>query len=183
VTRVLSKLRVIAIVNKFFPEVNIAKRLKLFQIRGVESSRIEVLAKDFYEQELMTHLIAPLYELLQSHINQNDYIMLISGGYSPYLKVFLEQHHLKKHFATEIEMSDGKVTGFFSGKDCLYAQKVVLLNQFLKDNAMLFANSIAYSDSISDLPLLQWADEGVVVSRHKSQAWAKTYGFTEIIHD
>ena len=56
-------------------------------------------------------------------------------------------------------------------------------NQFLKYNAMLFSKSIAYSDSISDLPLLQWADEGVVVSRHKSQAWAKTYGFTEIVHD
>lgn len=183
VTRVLSKLRVIAIVNKFSPELNLAKRLKLFQIRGVKSSRIEVLAKEFYEQELMTHLIAPLYDLLQHHINQNDYIMLISGGYSPYLKVFLEQHHLKKHFATEIEISDGKVTGFFSGKDCLYAQKVVLLDQFLKDNAILFSKSIAYSDSISDLPLLQWADEGVVVSRHKPQLWAKTYGFTEIVHD
>jgi phosphoserine phosphatase len=65
----------------------------------------------------------------------------------------------------------------------LYAQKVVLLDQFLKDNVILFSKSIAYSDSISDLPLLQWADEGVVVSRHQPQAWAKTHGFTEIVHD
>lgn len=182
-TRVLSRLRVIALFNKFSPELNLSKRLKLFQIRGIENSRIDALAKDFYEQELMTHLITPLYELLQHHKNQNDYVMIISGGYAPYLKVFLEQHNLKKHFATEIEMSNGKVTGFFDGKDCLYEQKVVLLNKFISENSISFSKSIAYSDSISDLPLLQWADEGVVVSKNKSQTWSKAYGFQEIIHD
>jgi HAD superfamily hydrolase (TIGR01490 family) len=183
VNRVLSKLRVIAVVNKLFPEINLSKRLKLFQIRGIENARIVVLAKDFYEQELMTNLISPLYEMLQQHIDQNDYVVIISGGYSPYIKVFLEQHQLNKYFATEIALSNSKVTGFFSGKDCLYAQKVVYLNEFLKSNDIQFSKTIAYSDSISDLPLLQWANEGVVVSRHKPQSWARTYGFKEIVHD
>jgi HAD superfamily hydrolase (TIGR01490 family) len=183
VTRILSKIRVIAIFNKFYPKLNLSKRLKLFQIRGVENATIEVLARDFYDQELMTNLISPLYELLQHHIEQNDYVMIISGGYAPYIRFFTEQHNLKKYFATEIGISDGKVTGFFLGKDCLFEQKVILLNDFLTNSSILFAKSIAYSDSSSDLPLLQWADEGVVVSRHKPQPWAKTYGFKEIVHD
>jgi HAD superfamily hydrolase (TIGR01490 family) len=182
-TRILSKLRFIAIVNKFSPKLNLAKRLKLFQIRGVENDRVEVLARDFYEQELMTNLIAPLYELFEHHIKQNDYVMLISGGYAPYIAVFIEQHGLNRYFATEIGISDGKVTGFFLGKDCLFEQKVILLNEFLTNNSVLFAKSIVYSDSSTDVPLLQWADEGIVVSRHKPQSWARTYGFKEIVHD
>lgn len=181
ITRVLVRLRVIAIINKLFPKVNIAKRLKLFQIRGVKSSVISALAKDFYQQELMPRLISPLYQLLQQHIKQEDYILVISGGYAPYIEIFANEHQLQKYFATEIEITTSKVTGFFAGPDCLYEQKVIFLNQFIRDNDITFTKKIAYSDSISDLPLLTWADEAFVVSKDKSQAWARQYGFKEIV--
>jgi phosphoserine phosphatase len=46
-----------------------------------------------------------------------------------------------------------------------------------------FSNSIAYSDNSSDLPLLTWAKTGVVVSKNKSQNWAKENNLSEIVHD
>jgi len=183
VTRILYRLKIIMIFNKVLPKLNLSKRLKLFQIRGIKTAKIDALANEFYQQEVKPNLILPLYELLQQHSNQNDYVIIISGGYAPYIKIFTEQHHLKKYFATEIGITSDKITGFFSGKDCLYQQKVVLLNNFVKENNISFAKSIAYSDSISDLPLLQWADEAFVISNKHSQIWATTYGFKEIIHD
>ena len=144
---------------------------------------MNVLATEFYQTEINSNMISPLYELLLKHREQNDYIIIISGGYAPYIKLFTEEHKLNEYFATEIEVANQKLTGFFSGKDCLYDQKVVLLNQFLKENNIQYTSSIAYSDSSSDLPLLQWADEGVVISKNKSQAWASQYGFQEIIHE
>ena len=74
-----------------------------------------------------------------------------------------------------------KLTGFFLGKDCLFQQKVVLIEKYIKDNHLKFSETIAYSDSKTDLPLLQWADEAIVVSKNESQAWASSYGFKEII--
>ena len=114
---------------------------------------------------------------------QNDIVIIISGGYSPYIKVFAEQHGIKYFFATEIELSKNKVTGHFSGKDCLNQQKVELLEQFLQDNPIQFSSSIAYSDSSSDLPLLKWVNEGYVVSKDSSQKWAFENKLKEIIYN
>lgn len=183
VSRILFRLKVITIINKLFPKFNPSKRLKLFQIRGINTATVHAFAEEYYLQEIMPNLILPVYKLMQQHINQNDYVMIISGGYSPYIKLFTEQHHLKKHFATEIEITPEKISGFFLGKDCLYEQKVILLNKFVRENNISFTKSIAYSDSISDLPLLQWADEAFVISNQHSQTWASTHGFKEIIHD
>lgn len=181
--KILTKTRVMAVVRKLFPELNPSKRLKLFQIRGVALKTIHQRAEEFYNQHLITNLITPVYKVLNAHIAHNDYVMIISGGYAPYIKVFSEKHQIKAFFATEMESTRNRLTGSFLGKDCLFGQKVVLLNQFLKENNIQYTSSIAYSDSSSDLPLLQWADEGVVISKNKSQAWASQYGFQEIIHE
>jgi phosphoserine phosphatase len=128
----------------------------------------------------MPNLIKPLYQLMQNPIS-GDHVLVISGGYAPYIKVFSEKHQIKAYFATEMALAAGKLTGKFAGKDCLYGQKTVLLEEYLKHNTINLPEN--YSDSSSDLPLLQWAGEAFVISRGQSQPWAKTYGFKEIIHE
>lgn len=181
-SKIATKLRILAVLNKLFPELNPSKRLKLFQIRAIEQDKINSYAKEFYEDQLLNNLIQPLYELMLKHIKQDDYVLIISGGYSPYIKVFSEHHNIKDYFATEMEQDNHKLTGFFHGKDCLYGQKVVLLEQYLNINQINFSKSIAYSDSISDLPLLLWANEGFVISKQHSQLWALKNNLKEIIH-
>jgi len=183
VNRILSKTRVLSVLGKFFPELNPSKRLKLLQVKGMSQEKIKKYAQEFYEDNVMPNLIHPLYELMQSHIKNGDYVLILSGGYSPYINVFSQKHQVKAFFATEIAFKAGKVTGKFEGKDCLYGQKTVLLQQYLQNNKINYTKKIAYSDSASDLPLLQWADEAFVISKRKSQPWAKQYGFKEIIHD
>jgi len=131
----------------------------------------------------MNNLIQPLYNLMLDHQKQQDHVLIISGGYVPYIKVFSERHDLQAYFATAIAQDDQKATGFFSGKDCLYGQKVVLLEHYLMKNPIPYSKTIAYSDSSSDLPLLLWADEGVVISKRHPQRWAKQNGLKEIVHD
>lgn len=181
--RILTRLRVLAVLSKIWPELNPSKRLKLLQIKGISEQKITQYAREFYDENVMPNLITPLYQLMQDHVNNGDYVMVISGGYAPYVKVFSEKHQIKGYFATEMAFSAGKVTGKFSGKDCLYGQKTVLLEQYLKDHPIQYTKKIAYSDSISDLPLLQWADEAFVISKGQSQPWAKQYRFKEIIHE
>lgn len=181
--RILTRLRVMAVLSKIWPELNPSKRLKLLQIKGVSEEKIEKYAREFYDEKVMPNLIKPLYQLMQNHVSSGDHVLVISGGYAPYIKVFSEKHQIKAYFATEMALAAGKLTGKFAGKDCLYGQKTVLLEEYLKHNTINFTRKIAYSDSSSDLPLLQWADEAFVISKAQSQPWAKTYGFKEIIHE
>ena len=180
--KILSKTRVLAVVGKFSPELNPSKRMKLFQIKGISNEKVNQYAAEFYEQKIMPNLIAPIYELLQSHLKNGDHVLVSSGGYAPYIKIFSEKHGVKNYFATEMAHDAMQLTGKFFGKDCLYEQKVVLLENYLKQNQIGYSKSIVYSDSPSDLPLLKWADEGIVISKNKSQPWAANHGLKEIIH-
>lgn len=177
----MTKFRLIAVIRKLFPQLNFSKRLKLLQIRGISVDILENYAIRFYEEVLMKNKIDVLYNLLRSHKENGDHILIVSGGYGPYIKYFAQVHGINFYFATEIACVNNKVTGKFLNKDCLFGQKVVLIDSYLKRNSLKFDESIVYSDSITDLPLLQWADNAYVVSRDQSQKWVKEYGFNEIV--
>jgi len=179
--KLLSKTRILALISKIFPELNPSKRLKLIQIRGVSIEKVNKYAESYYTEKLLPNLIPYVYALFQAHIDAQDYILIVSGGYEPYIKLFSEKHAIKGYFATELSSNSKNITGIFSGKDCLFQQKVVLLDNFLKENPIDYISSVAYSDSKTDLPLLQWVDEAFVISNKESQAWASSYGFKEII--
>ncbi len=179
---IFTRTRVLAIVNKFLPELNPSKRLKLFQIRGISEKKVNQYAIDFYNDFIMPNRIMPLYDKMKEHIKNNDFVLIISGGYTPYLKIFSEKHNIQAYFGTELEKNNSILTGQFLGKDCLHGQKIVLLEKYLKEKQINFTTSVSYSDSITDLPLLKWTDEAFVISKNKSQTWAKEYGFKEIIH-
>jgi len=181
VTKILIQTRILALISKISPELNLSKRLKLMQIKGISNKKVTEYAEKFYAEKLLPNLIPSLYAQFQSHIKNKDYILIVSGGYAPYIKFFSKKHMINGYFGTEMASNSEKLTGFFLGKDCLFQQKVVLIEKYIKDNHLKFSETIAYSDSKTDLPLLQWADEAIVVSKNESQAWASSYGFKEII--
>ncbi len=175
------KFKLLAIIAKLYPELNLSKRLKLYQIKGLSRDFIKKYAEKYYYEILIKNRIDVLSELLINHKKNGDHILIVSGGYAPYIKYFSELHGVNSYFATEIEFVDEKVSGKFLGKDCLYQQKVKLIDFYIKRNKIEFDESIAYSDSITDLPLLKWANSAYVVSKGQSQKWAKEYGFNEIV--
>ena len=66
---------------------------------------------------------------------------------------------------TELEIVGDRYTGKISGIPCYQAGKVEKLNQWLAGsvNDLSLSNSIFYSDSMNDLPLLQAAAVPVAV--------------------
>ena len=155
--------------------------MKLFQIRGLSENSILQYSERFYNEHLMNHIINPLYERFIEHIKNGDHVLIVSGGYFPYLRKFSEQHNIQTCFGTNLEFKKGKLTGCFLGEDCLYDEKVIRLNKYLTEKGLKYGVSIAYTDSITDLPLLKWANRGVVVSKNTPQQWVEKQGFEQIV--
>ncbi|MEB3767188.1 HAD family hydrolase [Acinetobacter sp. MD2] len=79
--------------------------------------------------------------------------------------------------ATRAEMKDGHYTGKVAGLPCYQQGKLVRLNEWLAGRAV--AESWAYSDSINDRFLLEYADHAIAVNPDerlaelaKQQDWA-----------
>lgn len=179
--RVFYRLRIIALANKLIPGLNLSKRLKLYQLKGLLQSDLDAYAISFYHQRIKGNLIDNVYKKLQAHQKNGDFICISSGGYLPYIKIFAQENNISLVFATQIEVKKGIVTGHFMGKDCLDIQKTFLLKEYYTAKEVNFDRTIAYSDSPTDLPLLKWAKQAYVVSSKKPQAWAANHGFKEII--
>lgn len=160
--------------------LSINKRLKLFQLKGICKTEIEKYSYLYYVNKIKPNLIHLILDKLIQLRNEGYSIYLVSGGYNIYLQHFVDEYKLNGLISTRIGFRDGICTGKFDGIDCLNDNKVTLLNRHFKKKP---SSSIAYSDSKSDLPFLLWADDGVVVSKSKSQKWAKDNYLKEIIWD
>ena len=96
--------------------------------------------------------------------------MIVSGGYDIYLKYFAQDYGIADVIATKIKMKDGICKGSFDGIDCLWENKLTLLNAYCIQQGIQIdqEQSYAYSDSRSDLPLLSYVAHPVVVKRKES---------------
>lgn len=179
----LRKVRVIAIFNKSFPNMAIEKKIKLLQIRGFAYDKLDNLAELFYKEMIKPNLIKPMIEEMVRLMKQDFEVCLVSAGYSIYLKYFAEEYRIKYVLATEIafDRSGNRCLGTIVGKDCSRLEKVKRIMANFDFKSINFKESISYSDSFTDLPLLKLTGRGVVVSRELSQHWIYQYQFKEIL--
>lgn len=165
--------------NKFFPKYNFNKRKVLSQIRGYKIEELELLAVE-YAENLSASIIPELMEKFNFHKSCGDEIIIISGGYEIYLKHFSKEFGFDACYATKMGTDNNLYTGKFDGNDCMFAQKVKYAEQYKSKMKEQPEKTVVYTDSESDLELMKWADEGIVVSKTPQQ-WAKNYNFNEII--
>ena len=178
-----SKARVIAVLNKLFPGKSFSKKFKLLQLRGLKFETLDKRAESYYREMIKPNLIMPVISDMQEHAQQDYEVCIVSAGYSIYLKYFAEDYRLKHIISTEIafEHHGERCLGTFSGRDCLHLEKVNRLKAYFSKQNVNFNESISYSDSKTDLPMLLLTGKGVVVSRAKTQSWRHQYKFKEII--
>ncbi|MDR3286126.1 MAG: HAD-IB family hydrolase [Prevotellaceae bacterium] len=178
--KILNKLRILSVLTKFFPLCAISKRLKLLIIRGIPYEKLEKLAERYYIEELKPAIILSVVSEMTKKKKNGYKIWIVSGGYDIYIKYFIADFHLDGLIATQIRFNKkGYCCGRIAGIDCMNTNKVKMIEE--KISNIKKSTTFAYSDSISDISLLKWVENGVVVSKNKSQLWAKKNNLEEIV--
>jgi len=171
---VLRRTRIIAALSLLFPHKSINKRIYALQLRGLRYEEIDHYARLYYNTVIHPNLIPRMLEELQRQQIDGYRIVLVSGGYDFYLKYFAAEFRIETNdiICTSFVFKNGKCTGLFQGQDCLFDEKVKRINRLLKDHQ---ESSIAYSDSKSDLPMLEWAKTAIVVREISGKKWNNKY--------
>jgi HAD superfamily phosphoserine phosphatase-like hydrolase len=175
-----SNMFVLRIMSTLFPTFNFSKRVKLFALRGIEQSDLLIIAKDFFEY-LINDLNDEIVSILERHVNEGDHVIIVSGGYYEYLNYFKSYFKIKAIISTKIAFKNSMCLGYFDGVDCMFDEKINLIQKYIYSSNLKFERSICYTDNISDLSSLQWVDDPIVVSDKSSQQWPQEYSFKEII--
>lgn len=175
---ILNQSRILGIVRRLFPKSSIDKRFILKQMKGRIQEEMENLAKDYYECRIKPNLIDPVIKELKRLQSEGYSCYVVSAGYDIYLKHFCTEYNIDGLLSTKIKFNNGICTGCFDGQDCMFDNKIDYIKESISGNPQHW---MAFSDSITDLPMLEFVGNPIVISRNKSQKWAEQRKIKQII--
>ena len=180
--RYLVKFHFFKFLNLFTKKsILIHKKLKLLQLKGKKEAIIDELAYKYYQDLIKPKLNNQITDEIMNKKKLGYRIIIISGGYSIYIKYFAKEYGIDDIISTEIKMKNNICKGSICGIDCMNENKIKKIISHIKNiNSYDLKKSYAYSDSITDLPLLKFVGNGVVVN-NVHQKWALKNKFEEII--
>lgn len=102
------------------------------------------------------------------HRNQGHRVVIVSAA-TPYVvrHVARDLDLDDEYLATRLEVVDGKFTGRVVEPACYGQGKVILTRQYAADHNLDLGQSYFYSDSSSDLPLLEAVGHPVAVNPNR----------------
>ncbi len=139
------------------------KRLFFLPMAYENSQTLHRLAKDFAEKELPKRFYPELMARLAKHTQNGDQIVIISASVELYL-LYLQIHFPgAKLLGSKMIFPKGLWRLPYYEQGNLKGQNKITRLQSMADMPRKGNNCYAYSDSISDEPLLRFAEHAIVV--------------------
>lgn len=104
---------------------------------------------------------------LKEHIENNVYVMVVSGTYIPLLNAALKRHTLDSVIGSEIPLKNQRVDKETPIYHINGLRKNDQINKVLSEKNVDWQNSFAYADSLSDLSVLELVGNPVAVQPEK----------------
>lgn len=124
---------------------------------------LQRLQRDFLQHHIRPILMPAARQLVQSHRQRGDTLMIITATNRFVTAPIAELIGIPHLLATDPEQHQGRYTGEVSGTPCFQQGKVERLQQWLDSNQRDLQGSCFYSDSHNDLPLLEQVSHPVAV--------------------
>lgn len=125
--------------------------------------------EEFYYKVLLKKINPKVMKKLNFHKEQGCKILLVSASPEVYLQYFLKNSSIDTIIGTKLKIIDGKYTNKIDGQNCKGSEKVSRIKHYLNENNLEidFDNSFAYSDSLSDKPMLSLVKNRYKVNKNE----------------
>lgn len=123
-------------------------------VAGWDVETLHKIVNESLSDQITPTVHAEAIELIQSHKNQGHTVVIVSASGSEIVKPVAELLGADFTIATELEVFNGKYTGQI-GFYAYGENKARAIRDFAEDRGYNLEESFAYSDSITDLPMLE----------------------------
>ena len=138
-------------------------------IENIEEKELAILTKKFYDERLSKILYKDALDMIHKLKTEGYMIILISASPEFYIKEFYAIDDVDFIIGTRFTFENGKFVRKMDGNNCKRDEKVVRLKAYLKENNIEadYENSYMFSDSLSDLPLLDLVGNPYLINYNK----------------
>ena len=139
-------------------------------IENIEEKDLAILTKKFYDERLSKILYKDALDMMHKLKSEGYMVILISASPEFYIKEFYAIDDVDFIIGTRFTFENGKFVRKMSGNNCKRDEKVSRLKAYLKENNIEadYENSYMFSDSLSDLPLLDLVGKPYLINYNKN---------------
>ena len=135
----------------------------LSPIAGMKIEEVSILVKPFAKRVVDEYKDKLTHDLINRH--GKDECLITSGTLTFLVKEIAFILGIKVFFGTDPEILNGVYTGNLKGKPNFGEEKVIKIKKWLGSREI--NETVAYSDSVHDLPLLSYAKNSTVINPDK----------------
>ncbi len=133
------------------------------RVRGGDAEAIRQLCEECVAQDILPRLAPRAVQRLRAHQAAGDYVVLLSAS-TQFIVAPVARHLGIDYCCTELEVRDGRLTGQLADKPCYGAGKLHWARRIAEPMGIALHDCTFYTDSYSDLPLLEAVGTPVAVN-------------------
>jgi HAD superfamily hydrolase (TIGR01490 family) len=134
------------------------------EFAGQEEAALAQEVRGGMSRALLAALYPEAREQVEWHHAQGHLVAIVSGSIRYFIAPLAEAMGIDEILCTELEVVEGRFSGRLSGPVCLEDGKVARLEGLIEVHGIDLAKSYFYSDSVTDLPLLELVGHPVVTN-------------------
>lgn len=123
----------------------------------------------FYKEDIIPRYYPNVLETLKKHAEDGYHVWLVSASPEPYL--FCTDLPVEVILGTKVERKGNRWTNHIISKNCKNSEKVNRINEVLKEKNLQidYENSYGYSDSDSDIPMLNLVKNKIRINKKNGE--------------
>jgi HAD superfamily hydrolase (TIGR01490 family) len=136
----------------------------MLQFAGESERALTREATAWFEDRVAPTIYPEAEEIVRHHAKQGHVVAIVSGATKYVVKPLAGRLGVKHILYTRLEVEQGRFTGRVVEPICFEEGKIYWLQQLVEEQNIDLARSWFYSDSVTDLPLLELVGHPVVTN-------------------
>jgi putative phosphoserine phosphatase/1-acylglycerol-3-phosphate O-acyltransferase len=134
------------------------------EFRGQKESELEAEAVRWVEGMVVDQIYPEARDLVSDHLERGHVVAVVSGATQYVVAPIARCLGIEHALYTRLEVVDGLFTGSVVEPVCFEEGKIYWLEKFIEEQGISLAKSWFYTDSVTDLPLLDLVGHPVVTN-------------------
>jgi len=138
-----------------FLDVDKVARKGLKMVRGMKEQEVVDFCCRWFDEMVKDYINPQVVEMIEEHRGQGHLTVVLSGSTSYAVAPVAEYLKMDGYICTRLEVADGRFTGRAIEPLCYGRGKLYWAEIFCRERGIDMAQSFFYTDSITDLPVLE----------------------------
>lgn len=139
-------------------------RTMMAQFEGREEAELEREAEEWFAERVVPAIYPEAEKLVVEHREAGDVLAIVSGATRFVVEPLARRLGIEHVLCTRLEVKAGRFTGRVVEPVCFEEGKIYWIQQFIEEQGIDLAKSFFYTDSVTDMPLLELVGHPKVVN-------------------